>query len=115
MLRLQNSQSGTVNGLLEEVKRSEERSTAERKKAAAEVSVYTDVLFCVVAECIYGCGRLHIWQLIAACIYGCAYPLICARVKYCCCSQSIAMLVLAPFITDISHHIISRQMSLLSV
>lgn len=38
VLKLQNSQSGTVNGLLEEVRKAEERSASDRKKAAAEVT-----------------------------------------------------------------------------
>jgi hypothetical protein len=37
VLKLQNSQSGTVNNLLEEVRRAEENVARERKKAASEV------------------------------------------------------------------------------
>ena len=37
VMKLQNNQSGTVNGLLEEVRRAEEGVAKERKKAAAEV------------------------------------------------------------------------------
>jgi hypothetical protein len=36
-MKLQNTQSGTVNGLLEEVRKAEDNVMKERKRATAEV------------------------------------------------------------------------------
>jgi hypothetical protein len=56
VLKLQNSQSGTVNNLLEEVRRAEENVARERKKAASEVGRSLDRVDGGVAQRVAFCS-----------------------------------------------------------